>query len=70
MTDSLNDRGNTSERVIGPPLGKEALGLLRPRNILKLDISRERNIHEILDTLDDNPYALAVHKIAQGGPAF
>jgi len=70
MTDSLNDRKNTSERVVGPPLGKEALGLQRPRNILKLDISRERNIHEILDTLDNNPYALPVHKIALGGPAF
>ena len=70
MTDVLNDRGNTSERVVGPPLGKEALGLLRPRNILKMDISRERNIHEILDTLDDNPYALPVHKIALGGSAY
>jgi hypothetical protein len=70
MTDSLNDRKNTSERVVGMPLGKEALGLQRPRNILKLDVSRERNIHEILDTLDDNPYALPVHKIALGGPSF
>ena len=68
MSDALNDRQNSSERVVGPPLGKEALGLLRPRNILKLDVSRERNIHEILDTLDDNPYALPVHKIALGGP--
>jgi hypothetical protein len=68
MTDALNDRRNTSERVVGPPMGKEALGLLRPRNILKMDISSERNIHEILDTLDDNPYALPVHKIALGGP--
>jgi len=32
-------------------------------------VSRERNIHEILDTLDDNPYALPVHKIALGGPS-
>jgi hypothetical protein len=70
MTDVLNDRGNASDRVVGPPLGKEALGLQRPRSILKLDVSRERNIHEILDTLDDNPYALPVHKIALGGPAF
>jgi hypothetical protein len=70
MTDALNDRINTAERVIGPPLGKEAMGLQRPRNILKLDVARDRNIHEILDSLDDNPYALQVHKIAQGGPAF
>ena len=70
MTDALNDRGNASDRAVGPPLGKEALGLQRPRNILKMDISRERNIHEILETLDDNPYALPVYKIAQGGPSF
>ena len=70
MMDVLNDRINTSERVVGPPMGKEAMGLQRPRNILKLDISKDRNIHEILDSLDDNPYALQVHKIAQGGPSF
>lgn len=69
--DSLNDRATTSDRVIGPPPGAEAMGLQRPRQPLRLDISKDRNIHQILDSLDDNPYALPVHRIAQGlaGPA-
>jgi hypothetical protein len=70
-SDSFNDRKNTVDRVVGPPIGTEAIGVQRPRDILKLDVSRDRNIHEILDSLNDNPYALPVHRIAQGlaGPA-
>jgi hypothetical protein len=67
-SDSLNDRANTSDRVVGPPLGAEAIGLQRPKQSLKLDVSVDRNIHEILDSLTDNPYALPLHKIAQGAP--
>jgi hypothetical protein len=69
--DSLNDRANVSDRVIGPPLGAESIGLQRPRQPLELDIAVDRNIHEILDSLNDNPYALPVHRIAAGvaGPA-
>ena len=33
-----------------------------------MDVSVERNIHEILDSLDDNPYALPLFKIAQNAP--
>jgi hypothetical protein len=69
--DQVNDRDTTVERVVGPSAGVEALGIQRPKNALKLDISRERNVHEILDTLNDNPYALPIYKIAGGlqGPA-
>lgn len=69
--DILNDRENTSDRVIGLPAGVEALGVQRPRQPIRLDISTERNIHEILDTLTENPYAIPVHRIAAGlaGPA-
>lgn len=67
-SDSLNDRANTSDRVVGPPIGAEAIGLQRPKQTLKLDVSVDRNIHEILDSLTDNPYALPLHKIAQGAP--
>jgi len=69
--DFINDRDNIVERVVGPPVGAEAIGIQRPRQPLRLDISKERNIHEILDTLNDNPYALPVHRIAAGlaGPA-
>jgi len=42
-----------------------------PQPPLQVDVSRDRNIHEILDSLNDNPYALPVHRIAAGlaGPA-
>jgi len=70
-SDWINDRDNTVDRVVGPPAGPESLGLQRPKNVLRLDISRERNTHEVLDMLNDNPYALPVYRIAAGlaGPA-
>ena len=64
--DSLNDRANTMNRVTGPPTGTEAIGLQRPKHVLHLDIAQDRNIHEILDSLNENPYALPVHRIASG----
>jgi len=67
-SDVLNDRDNTVNRVVGPAAGKEAVGLQRPKQILTLDIAEDRNYDEVLDMLNDNPYALPVYKIAQGGP--
>ena len=67
-TDVLNDRDNTVNRVVGPAAGTEAIGLQRPKQILRLDVAQDRNIHEILDSLDDNPYALPVYKIAHAAP--
>ena len=65
-SDSFNDRDNIVERVVGPPIGAEAIGLQRPKNILQLDVATDRNIHDILDSLNENPYALPVYKIAAG----
>jgi hypothetical protein len=62
--DVLNDRDNAVNRVVGPSAGTEAIGLLRPKQILALNVSTERNMDEILDMLDENPYALPIHKIA------
>jgi hypothetical protein len=69
MVDVLNDRDNTVNRVVGPSAGTEAIGLMRPKQILALDVAKERNMNEILDMLDDNPYALPVYKIASSAPA-
>jgi hypothetical protein len=70
-TDVLNDRDNTVNRVVGPAAGTEAIGLQRPKQVLRLDVSKERNYEAVLDMLDDNPYALNVSKIANqpGVPA-
>jgi hypothetical protein len=69
--DRINDRDTTSDRVVGPPIGVEAIGVQRPRQPLKLDVSVDRNINAILESLNDNPYALPIHRIATGqaGPA-
>lgn len=68
VSDVLNDRDNTVNRVVGPAAGTEAIGLQRPKQVLHLDVSEDRNIRDIPDMLDDNPYALPVHKIAQQMP--
>jgi len=65
--DSVNDRANAVERVISAPAGAESIGRQRPKQTLKLDISRDRNFSEIIDTMtESNPYALPIHKIATG----
>jgi hypothetical protein len=65
-TDSLNDRANTVERVVGMPLGTEAIGVQRAKQTLHMSVSEDRNVREVLDSLNDNPYAMPVHRIAQG----
>jgi hypothetical protein len=62
--DSVNDRGSAKNRVVGPTLGVEAIGMQRPKNTLSLDISTERNIREIIDSLDENPYAVNLQSAA------
>lgn len=64
MTDVLNDRDNTIQRVTGHSLGVEAIGLQRPKDVLTMDIARDRNYTAVLSSLNDNPYALPIHKIA------
>jgi hypothetical protein len=65
-TDSLNDRSSTVDRVVGPPLGTEAIGVQRAKQTLQISVAEDRNIREVLDSLNDNPYAMPVHRIAQG----
>jgi hypothetical protein len=65
-TDSLNDRQTAVNRVQGPPLGVEAVGVQRAKQTLHLDIAADRNMAAVLDGLADNPYAMPVHKIAAG----
>jgi len=63
-TDVLNDRDNTVNRVVGPAAGTEAIGLQRPKQVLQINIAKDRNYTGVLDMLDENPYALPVFKIA------
>ena len=66
--DFLNDRDNTVNRVVGPAAGTEAVGLQRPKQVLQINVAEDRNYTAVLDSLDSNPYALPVFKIAQELP--
>ena len=50
--------------IFGPAAGTEAIGLQRPKQVLQIDVAKTRNYTEVLDMLDENPYALPVFKIA------
>ena len=69
-SDVLNDRDNTVNRVVGPGAGVEAIGLQRPKQVVRLNVAEDRNINDIPNMLDENPYALNVSKIAQGLPTY
>jgi hypothetical protein len=71
--DFLNDRENAITRVVSTGAGAGDIGMMRPKQLLQVDVPKDRNYSAVLDMLDDNPYALQVTKIAQGkhkrGPA-
>lgn len=68
-SDFLNDRDNVISRVSGPGAGADNIGTQRPKQVLQINVAKERNYESILDMLDENPYAIQVTKIAQGVPA-
>lgn len=67
-SDFLNDRDNVVSRVNGMGASANDIGMQRPKQVLRLDVSTDRNYESILDMLDDNPYAIQVPKIARGNP--
>jgi hypothetical protein len=73
-SDFLNDRENAITRVVSTGAGAGDIGMMRPKQLLQMDVPKDRNYSGVLDMLNDNPYALQVTKIAQGakhkkGPA-
>ena len=54
-SDSLNDRVLSINRAVEMPTGSADLGKVQYRNPLRLDISKERNMREIIDMVDNNP---------------
>lgn len=67
-SDFRNDRDNVVSRVNGVGATVDAIGLQRPKQLLQINVAKDRNYESILDMLDDNPYALQVPKIARGDP--
>ena len=66
-SDFLNDRDNVVSRVVGHGAGVSDIGLQRPKQVLRLDVTKDRNYESILDMLGDNPYAIQVNRAARGG---
>lgn len=53
--DSVNDRSNAVNRVVGLPTGVGDIGQVRPRVPLRLDVSRVRNGAEMVAAVNANP---------------
>jgi hypothetical protein len=65
--DSINDREPNVDRVDNNPTSKSVIGLQRPRQVLKLDISAERNEPVVVAALERNPYVIPLHRAAMVG---
>ena len=60
-SDYINDRAPVVNRVLAFTPSEGEIGMLRPRSVLKLDVSRERMEPAIVDGLETNPYVIPLH---------
>jgi hypothetical protein len=60
-SDYINDRAPIASRVLVAPPSEGEIGILRPRAVLKLDVSRERMEPAIVGGLESNPYIIPLH---------
>jgi len=64
-SDYINDRAPVVDRVRAEPPSEEIIGMQRPRNALKLDVSRERMEPAMVSSLESNPYIVPLHSTAK-----
>jgi len=64
-SDYINDRAPIVSRVVGPTPNETNIGAMRPRAVLKLDISAERNQPVVVAGLETNPYVIPLHSVSQ-----
>jgi len=64
-SDYINDRAPNFNRVVAPPPSGDSLGELRPRAVLKLDVSSERMDPTMVSGLESNPYVIPIHSTAK-----
>jgi hypothetical protein len=62
IADSVNDREPALDRVQGEAASKAAVGIQRPRAILKLNVAMERNDPVFVQAVEQNPYNIALYK--------
>jgi len=63
-SDYINDRSPIVDRVRGAPPSEESIGAMRPRAVLKLDVSSERMEPAVVSGLETNPYVIPLHSTA------
>jgi hypothetical protein len=68
--DSVNDRANAVNRVSSIPTGVGDIGQLKYRVPLKLDISTERNMREVVAAVENNPLQQSLRKNAEHDEAL
>lgn len=64
-SDYINDRSPIVSRVVGPTPNETNIGAMRPRAVLKLDVSAERNQPVVVSGLESNPYVIPLHSVSQ-----
>ena len=60
-SDYINDREPVLDRVVAVSASEANIGLMRPRTVLKLDVSRERMEPGVVEGLESNPYVIPLH---------
>jgi len=61
-SDYINDRAPILDRVRAEPPSEEIIGAQRPRNPLRLDVSKERMEPAMVSGLETNPYIIPLQK--------
>jgi len=64
-SDYINDRAPVVSRVLQSAPSEDSIGAIRPRVVLKLDMSSERNNPEVIAGLETNPYVIPIHAVGK-----
>jgi len=68
-SDYINDRNPNVNRVLGMPPSDDIIGKMKPRVVLKMDVSKDRMEPAVISGLQTNPYVIplnAAPKISDG----
>jgi hypothetical protein len=63
--DNVNDRANAVNRVVGLTPDSAEIGQVRYRVPLKLDVSRERNMDDVISAVENNPLQQSLRRNAE-----
>lgn len=64
-SDYINDRNPVVNRVMGMPPSDDIIGKMKPRVVLKLDVSSDRMEPVMVSGLETNPYVIPLHTTAK-----